>query len=786
MDEQSNRSLVRSQFFEVFNDQSPSAPYILRTCAGVKESAGRRASGYEVESLHGTVRIPLPSRIECNDIPDNRDEIPTPDVARSHTHLKSVAHLIPEQDPQAPIMLLLGRDVIRVHKVRKQVNGPHNLPYAQKVIVGNVCLRNVHKPLTIRTFHTNTIEPKRPALFDPCPNVFHVKETYKDIQITNYSLTDSVDESFHDADHLGCTVFKQTKDDNQVAPSIQDTSFMKIMDEGLQKDSNNSWVAPLPFKSPRPRLPNNRNQALKRLMSLKRNLERKPVTREHFLSFMDKIFKNGHAELAPPLSKREEQWYLPTFGVYHPKKPDQIRVVFDSSAQHSGISLNDVLLTGPDLNNTLLGVLIRFRKEAIAFTADIEHMFYCFLVREEDRNFLRFLWFQDSDLSKDIVDYRMRVHVFGNSPSPAVAIHCLHQSVQINDFHVDPDVKHFVMRNFYVDDGLKSLPTVEAAISLLKKTQDVLSKSNLRLHKIAANNKEVMEAFPSTDYAGDLKVLDLEADTLPMKRSLGLNWDLHTDCFLFSVCDEVKPYTRRGVLSTINSLYDPLGFVAPVTIQGKAILRELTSVNGDWDAPLPQEMEGAWTSWRVSLSELSSFSIPRAYTETSPSAAVRRELCVFSDASTKAIAAVTYLKVTDAAGNNHIGFVMGKAKLAPRPEHTVPRLELCAAVLAVELADLISAELDLQLDAITYYSDSKVVLGYICNETRRFYVYVSNRVQRIRRSSNPDQWRYVPTDQNPADHATRFVPAADLRKTNWLSGPKFLLTPEPGTSESTC
>ncbi|KAI2655935.1 Heat-inducible transcription repressor HrcA [Labeo rohita] len=302
------------------------------------------------------------------------------------------------------------------------------------------------------------------------------------------------------------------------------------MDEGLRKYSNNSWVVPLPFKCPCPHLPNNRHQALKRLMSLKRNLQRKPVTREHFLSFMDKIFKNGHAELAPPLGEREEQWYLPTFGVYHPKKPNQIRVVFDSSAQHSGISLDDVLLTGPDLNNTLLG---------------------------------------DNDLSKDIVDYHMRVHVFGNSPSPAVAIYCLHQSVHISDFHVDPDVKHFVMHDFYVDDGLKYLLTVEAANSLLKKTQDVLSKSNLRLHKVAANNKEVMEDFPSTDCAGDLIDLDLEADTLPMKHSLGLNWDLHTDCFLFGVCDAVKPYTRRGVLSTINSLYDLLGFVAPVTIKAR-------------------------------------------------------------------------------------------------------------------------------------------------------------------------------------------------------------------------
>lgn len=203
----------------------------------------------------------------------------------------------------------------------------------------------------------------------------------------------------------------------------------------------------------------------------------------------------------------------------------------------------------------------------------------------------------------------MRVHVFGNSPSPVVAIHCLHKSVQISEFHVDPDVKHFVMRDFYVDDGLKSLPTAEAAINLVKKTQDVLSKSNLRLHKIAANNKEVMEAFPSRDHASDLKDLDFEAITLPMQHSLGLNWNLHTDCFLFSVCDEIKPYTRQGVLSTINSLYDPLGFVAPVTIQGKAILRELTTESGDLDAPLPQEMEEGWTSWKASLTELSSLSI---------------------------------------------------------------------------------------------------------------------------------------------------------------------------------
>ena len=110
-----------------------------------------------MESLGGTVKIPLPSLIDCNDIPNNRDEIPTPNAALHHTHLKSVAHLIPDTDRQAPIMLLLGRDIIKVHKVRKLVNGSHNLPYAQKmdlgwVIVGNVCRSSIHKPLSAIDF----------------------------------------------------------------------------------------------------------------------------------------------------------------------------------------------------------------------------------------------------------------------------------------------------------------------------------------------------------------------------------------------------------------------------------------------------------------------------------------------------------------------------------------------------------------------------------------------------------------------------------------------------------
>lgn len=151
LDDQSNRSLACPEFFDLFNVKGPSSPYSLKTCAGVIKTTGRRVSDYQIESPDGQVCLPLPTLIECSQIPNNRAEIPTPDAALHHAHLRSLALQIPEIDLQAAILLLLGRDIISVHNVREQVNGSHDAPYAQRldlgwVIVGEVCLGNVHKP----------------------------------------------------------------------------------------------------------------------------------------------------------------------------------------------------------------------------------------------------------------------------------------------------------------------------------------------------------------------------------------------------------------------------------------------------------------------------------------------------------------------------------------------------------------------------------------------------------------------------------------------------------------
>ncbi|XP_051792766.1 uncharacterized protein LOC127530319 [Acanthochromis polyacanthus] len=785
LDDQSNRSLARSKFFDLFQIKCVDSPYTLRTCAGVTETSGRRATGFIAESLDGKTNLVLPTLIECNHMPDDRSEIPTPEAAQHHSHLESIAHMIPSLDPEAQILILLGRDVLQAHKVREQRNGPHSAPYAQRldfgwVVVGDVCLGSAHKPAAVTSYRTAVLENGRPSLLTPCPNQLQVKERFSP-KVQNATSLRSLKHNspaFYDCS-LGSTIFQSTKDDDQVGLSIEDRMFLEVMDREMRIDDTNSWVAPLPFRSPRRQLPNNREQALRRLTSLRRTLERKPKLKADFVAFMQNIFDRDQAELAPPLKEGGECWYLPIFGVYHPQKPDKIRVVFDSSAQHHGISLNDVLLTGPDLNNSLLGILLRFRREAVAIIADIEQMFHSFVVREDSRDFLRFLWFKENDPNQEVVEYRMKVHVFGNSPSPAVAIYGLHRAAEHGAIEHGMDTKHFVERNFYVDNGLKSLPSATEAIDLLTRTQQMLAASNLRLHKIASNCPEVLKAFSQSDHAKGLQNLDFDDNSALIQRSLGLSWELKHDVFTFRAAATEKPYTRRGALSVLNSLYDPLGLVAPVIIQGKFLLRELTcNETLDWDTPLPDAKEAEWMTWKDSLQDLQDFRMPRAYARTTLSTARRKELHFFSDASVRAIAAVGYLKVIDSNGKCHVGFVLGKAKLAPPSAHTIPRLELGAAVLAVEMAELVQRELDINIDTMHFYTDSRVVLGYIYNQTRRFYVYVCNRVQRIRRSTKPDQWRYVNTAQNPADYATRSVPAAELKNTTWLTGPPFLSLPD--------
>lgn len=136
MDDQSNRSLARPEFFTLFGIESEPSSYLLRTCSGLAETSGRKAEGFVIESIDGKIAVPLPPLIECNNIPNNRTEISTPNDVIHQPHLRHLSKHLPELDPDAEILLLLGRDIVRLHKVRQQVNGPHDAPFAQRLDLG--------------------------------------------------------------------------------------------------------------------------------------------------------------------------------------------------------------------------------------------------------------------------------------------------------------------------------------------------------------------------------------------------------------------------------------------------------------------------------------------------------------------------------------------------------------------------------------------------------------------------------------------------------------------------
>jgi hypothetical protein len=161
----------------------------------------------------------------------------------------------------------------------------------------------------------------------------------------------------------------------------------------------------------------------------------------------------------------------------------------------------------------------------------------------------------------------------------------------------------------------------------------------------------------------------------------------------------------------------------------------------------------------------------------------RLELHIFADASESAVSAVAYVVGYSSIGQCQIGFVLGKSKLAPEKGHSTPRLELCAAVLASQIYQSVSEQLDVDLGNVKFYTDSRVVLGYICNKSRRFYKYVSNRVQKILHVSNSRQWNYVPFKLNPADIGSRGASVEQLKQGSWLQGPRLPLPGQVFTPE---
>lgn len=249
--------------------------------------------------------------------------------------------------------------------------------------------------------------------------------------------------------------FKDTSKDGKTV-SEDDIFFLNLLKEGIVMNKHGHYEMPLPFKE-RPCLPDNKLLALVRLSHLKRKLLRDDKYKEQYLKFMSEVIDKGDAEEVQGEGKEGEKWYIPHHGVYHSKKPEKLRVVFDCSARYKGTSLNEHLLSGPDLLNNLIGVLIQFRQHHIALMCDTEKMFHQFHVYEADRDYLHFPWWKDGNLGAEPQEFHMKVHLFGATSSPGCSNYGLKQLATDNE-SLFPLGSQFIMKDFYVDDGVVSAP----------------------------------------------------------------------------------------------------------------------------------------------------------------------------------------------------------------------------------------------------------------------------------------------------------------------------------------
>lgn len=223
--------------------------------------------------------------------------------------------------------------------------------------------------------------------------------------------------------------------------SFEDKQFLYIANDSI-KMHNGHYELRLPFRRDDVSLPNNREVAEQRILSLLRRFRKDESFLRDYKVFMNDILKKGYAERVPDkeLHKRDGRlWNIPHHGIYH-KRKEKICIVFDCTSTFQGTSLNSELLQGPDLTNTLLRVLLRFRQETVAVMADTEGMFYQVKAPKEDKDFLRFLWWPDGNTDYLLSEYRMTVHLFRAVSSPSCANFTLKRTANDNEGKADAKV----------------------------------------------------------------------------------------------------------------------------------------------------------------------------------------------------------------------------------------------------------------------------------------------------------------------------------------------------------
>ena len=505
-------------------------------------------------------------------------------------------------------------------------------------------------------------------------------------------------------------------------------------------------------------------------ISLERRLQRNPPLQAAYGAALQQMEDDGFISEVPPdeLVTENVTFYLPHRPVVKlSSSTTKVRPVFDASSRGSnGLSLNDVVHTGPSLMPSVQEVLLRFRRWRYGVSADVKRAFHQICLQDEDRDAHRFLWRQDGRLRV----MRFERVVMGVACSPFL----LNATIK---YHLsqspDSKVKTELLDCLYADDWLSGADSEEEAAALLQDACTVMAAAGMELTKCSSNSPLLLDAVRQGATCSEDESV----------KVLGVTWcqDDDTLCFTGDHLPAGIVPTKRVVLCMMARVYDPLGLLSPFTVLAKIVFQELWELKLDWDEELPKEKAELFCRWLDGCRRLRDVRVSRCFTAMSAgdwsSLTGDVELHVFADASLKAYGSCVYLRFVQPDSSYRVSFVMSKGRVAPlRQRLTLPRLELLACLMAAELVRLVIEALRLPEETpYVCWSDSMVALGWLRGRPERWDVFVRNRVSRIQELTCSDNWRHCRSEDNPADLMTRGLLAEQLVTSPlWFSGPEWL------------
>ncbi|KAJ0169552.1 hypothetical protein K1T71_014737 [Dendrolimus kikuchii] len=564
------------------------------------------------------------------------------------------------------------------------------------------------------------------------------------------------------------------------------------------------YVVKLPFREENPACKYGRSREIAeiRLKSLEKRLSKNDSLRNNYHEVIDEYLQLGHMRLLTKNdNKKDEAVYLPHHAVIrNDKTTSKVRVVFNASERNmKGVSLNDTLMVGPTLQADLRHIVMKWRVYPIALVADIIKMYRQVQISEEDTVFQRILWRSTPD--KNIDDYELLTVTFGTAAAPYLAVRTLHQ-LAYDGKEKYPLAAEKVLNSFYMDDLMTGSYNVNDAVELYKQMTGLLNEGGFTLQKWNSNSKELIKKITLlTNQNKKMKTkscdnkenisntecdISINEDTNQIKveiqedtnvKILGLTWNRKNDSFNYTVTlsPSIIPVTKRIILADISRLFDPLGWIAPTIVLAKIFIQKLWLTGLGWDEILPDTLISEWETYRSELQQLTKIQIPRWLKLTSNDKII--ELHGFCDASSSAYAAVVYVRIIGASDDINVSLLVARTRVAPIKQISIPRLELCGAVILAKLLIETAELLNIPKNNLRAWTDSTVVLGWLNSHPSRWKTFVANRVSEILTCLSSSQWFYISSKQNPADSASRGIsPALLLKNTLWFNGPDDMTT----------